>query len=55
MHVPLDLVSPEIAASHRADAEQAAMRSVARLVHREARMRRRLDRVNGRLAGRIGR
>ena len=55
MHVPLDLVSAEIAVSHRADAEQAAMRSIARLMHREARMRRRLDRVNGRLAGRIGR
>ena len=31
------------------------MRSVARLANREQRMRRRMDRVNGRLAGRIGR
>ena len=55
VNIPLDLVSSEIGATYRADADQAAMRSVARLAKREQRMHRRMDRAYGRLAGRIGR
>ena len=52
MNLPLDLVAQEIGVTHRASAEQAAMRAVARLASREQRMRLRMERVTGRLAGR---
>ena len=52
MHAPLDLVAREIGVIHRAAADQAAMRTVARLANRQDRLRRRLDRASDRLAGR---
>lgn len=52
MSTAYEYLAREIGVSRRAEAEEAALSTAARLTTRQRRLQRRLDRVNGRLSAR---